>query len=454
MNRRSSDYKPSVTRPLSLKLSVFVAVMCLVMGALLVLVSYQIHGRYISDQFAQRGETVASVASRYVNWDKIAEYYETGVADEEYAQTLADLRAIADAEGAKYIYVIVPAEGGVGYVYDTDSSEDQVSLGTFIDYDFFFGGTEQAPVIGEAIEPFYVDADGEELLCVYFPNYKSSGGFAGYLGVDYDASHLAANSDAFLMQLIAVALVVALIATVGFYIILRQMIVRPIDKMAVAAADYVVTHDEGAARSNKVAQLSINTKDELQSLSKSLKGMDSTIKEHIASLESANIRAATDSMTGLLNREAFTYQVTELIEGDDKGEAHTFMMVDLDNFKEVNDTHGHLIGDEVIQETASIIVAKFRASDLISRFGGDEYAVYYRHATSLEEVEKRVQDVCLAVRENMITSELSVSVSIGVAYLDDSAEYSFQELYIMADTALYDAKSSGRNGYVIREKNS
>lgn len=125
-------------------------------------------------------------------------------------------------------------------------------------------------------------------------------------------------------------------------------------------------------------------------------------------------------------------------------------MIDTDNFKQINDTQGHMIGDVVLTEIASGMKKLMRESDVVGRIGGDEFTVFMKDITSAEDAEEKAEEL-LHLFRHLFESEKSpikVSCSMGIAiYPKDGA--SFKEIYASADKALYQAKSKGKNNYVI-----
>jgi diguanylate cyclase (GGDEF)-like protein len=153
--------------------------------------------------------------------------------------------------------------------------------------------------------------------------------------------------------------------------------------------------------------------------------------------------AVVDSLTGLFNRQALTARADELIEqARVSGLPLGVLMGDLDNFKRVNDRHGHHTGDAVLREVASTLRATLRTFDYIYRYGGEEFVILLPgtdEARALATAE-RVRDAIRASHPAGLRMTLSVGVSVG-----DGRESGFEELLIAADRALYKAKAEGRN---------
>jgi len=148
----------------------------------------------------------------------------------------------------------------------------------------------------------------------------------------------------------------------------------------------------------------------------------------------------TDQLTGLANRRAFMEAVAE-----QKPEALALVIVDIDRFKRVNDSYGHLAGDEVIRSVAEAMAAELAEFGLVARVGGEEFALLVSNAPA-EIVEKRLA----AFRERVaatpvLTQGHAVQVTISGGVAVRHAGESFEQLYSSADRALYAAKAAGRN---------
>lgn len=151
--------------------------------------------------------------------------------------------------------------------------------------------------------------------------------------------------------------------------------------------------------------------------------------------------AQRDSLTQLLNRSTFeTLVEREIRESSDRRGA--FMILDLDNFKGINDTSGHHHGDLVLQKVAEILKSIFRPDDYISRIGGDEYSIYMRNIPHTELALKRANQICEAMRENGFDKRMACSVGVSI-FPQNGGD--FNTLYKRADEALYYAKSLGKN---------
>ncbi len=129
-------------------------------------------------------------------------------------------------------------------------------------------------------------------------------------------------------------------------------------------------------------------------------------------------------------------------------------MIDIDRFKQVNDRHGHPVGDAVLAQTAAILESSLRESDAIARYGGEEFAVVLPETggAAAEHVAEKLRAAVEAQEftSRTVTGEvaLRITISIGVASLPDAATRSAETLVARADEALYAAKRRGRNRWV------
>ena len=158
-------------------------------------------------------------------------------------------------------------------------------------------------------------------------------------------------------------------------------------------------------------------------------------------------RSTKDPLTSVLNRRAFEEAVSQLLHGTPAGCGHIFMMLDIDGFKQVNDTMGHAVGDDVLIYTARSIEALLRPGDLVGRMGGDEFMLCLRGASD-EEVAAARADLIGSMVKLYGDPRVKISASIGIALYPQDAQ-SFEEIYKRADRALYAAKHMGRARYAI-----
>ena len=179
----------------------------------------------------------------------------------------------------------------------------------------------------------------------------------------------------------------------------------------------------------------------------SLKNIDQEKKEQ----ENLAKKLSTDTMTGILNKASMQNLIGEYILLSKNTDIHALFMIDTDNFKSVNDTLGHLFGDEVIKLVASTIKDTFRDSDFVGRVGGDEFMVFMKNTTR-EAAANRAAALNQSMRRifEKDGKSVSISCSIGVAFFSkDGAD--FDALYQNADACLYEAKRRGKDRCILSD---
>ena len=163
-------------------------------------------------------------------------------------------------------------------------------------------------------------------------------------------------------------------------------------------------------------------------------------------------RAEHDVLTGIYNRTASAKLISDFLETSAlSNTTHGFFMMDLDRFKRINDTYGHMAGDEILKLVAQKMNVLFRASDIVARLGGDEFIIFLKNTHSEDHVRYKAKELgdCLrGLKPSCAEEDEGISTSIGVAIAPQHGT-SFEELYKKADSALYAAKRSGRDRFVV-----
>ncbi len=155
-------------------------------------------------------------------------------------------------------------------------------------------------------------------------------------------------------------------------------------------------------------------------------------------------QAETDSLTGALNRSALEKAVDHMASGND---AHAFIMLDIDGFKRLNDTFGHIMGDNMLVDIVKKLRQGLRREDVIGRIGGDEFMICLRSVSDRSAIERLAKHICVLTRHSLPNGMyLSASLGIAVSPRDGT---NFRELYRNADIAMYTAKRNGGDGYTL-----
>jgi diguanylate cyclase (GGDEF)-like protein len=161
-----------------------------------------------------------------------------------------------------------------------------------------------------------------------------------------------------------------------------------------------------------------------------------------------------DPLTQIFNRRYFSEQSKRIKSFSQRNNNIPFSIItlDIDKFKKINDTYGHLVGDEVIIKVAHIIEAEVRTSDIVARFGGEEFVMLLQDCdldNAYKVAEKVRQDIEKAVVSVHIDTEVRFTVSIGVAQFNETDNNNIELTLSRADEALYKAKNIGRNKTVV-----
>jgi diguanylate cyclase (GGDEF)-like protein len=235
---------------------------------------------------------------------------------------------------------------------------------------------------------------------------------------------------------------------------LNHYISKPWDETALLLAVENLLRQYRLVNENQHLVASLSAKN--QALLEMNRELEAKIHERTHELAEANARlaqlAVTDGLTGLYNHRHFHERLTLEVERSQRsGLPLSLLMLDVDNFKQFNDTFGHPSGDEVLRQLARVLADTRRANDVVARYGGEEFAVIL-----VDTAKFTAAKVAERVRERVYSNDFSeaapragtLSVSIGVAtFPDDGVDV--EALVRSADTALYAAKRAGRNRVVL-----
>ncbi len=200
--------------------------------------------------------------------------------------------------------------------------------------------------------------------------------------------------------------------------------------------------------------------DEVAKVSRAFRVMIASIKSYIAELLERETKtkwlAQHDSLTGLFNRRMFEQKIEESIkEVHEKGTTHALLFLDLDKFKVINDSAGHLAGDTLLQQIASLFESGIGENDLLARFGGDEFGIVLRNC-DLSSAQAKAHEIINTVEKFNFTwtsKRFKVGVSIGIVMIDGLIGTAL-ELLSLSDTACYIAKENGVNNLHIMDEKS
>lgn len=260
-------------------------------------------------------------------------------------------------------------------------------------------------------------------------------------------------------KLLVLGVIAAIVfALVAYYLALYLS--RPIEQLA-KSAKRVQNQQPGVTfpRDHSVREIA-QLGQSLQGMTESLLGkerelqeanasLEATVAQRTAALTQANadlLKLAThDALTGVYNRRRFDEKLNECnLLFQRTGRPFALLFIDADHFKQINDTHGHAIGDEVLHQLARLIQGNTRATDFVARYGGEEFAVLLPEVEEPESPEVVAEKIRAAIAAAIFSTagHVTVSIGIGLAEISDS---NTTALIKRADQQLYQAKWSGRN---------
>lgn len=174
------------------------------------------------------------------------------------------------------------------------------------------------------------------------------------------------------------------------------------------------------------------------------KNLEQQLENQALQMERATIKSQTDTLTKLHNRDYLTARLSDYLANNGTG---TLFMIDMDNFKRINDSFGHIVGDKVLQCFAEILKSHAREGDIVCRLAGDEFVTFYPKLEERATAAKKAENIIRSFAKQMSSMGYGgiVSVSIGITIAGPGSE--FNVLYNNADSALYFVKNNGKNAY-------
>lgn len=251
---------------------------------------------------------------------------------------------------------------------------------------------------------------------------------------------------------------------------LARRISRPVEELARIAQQIEQDHREPSFPSDLGSRELAALSDAMRSMTQSLLdkerqlqsiniSLEAQVLERTAALQAANAAlehlATRDPLTSLHNRRSLDARLAEAQAldrryGRQNARVHALLIIDVDHFKQVNDRFGHLVGDAVLRQLSALLLSCVRATDVVARFGGEEFAVLLPECASALEAVMAGEKIRVAVAAASFpeVGRLTVSIGVSMASPDDAAA---DALIDRADAALYEAKRGGRNAVALKD---
>ncbi|NCC67405.1 MAG: EAL domain-containing protein [Clostridia bacterium] len=173
------------------------------------------------------------------------------------------------------------------------------------------------------------------------------------------------------------------------------------------------------------------------------------INDMITEQDEIRKKAMIDGLTGLQNKQTAYSAVNYLLRKRRPSSNDAMMVLDIDGFKSINDTQGHMEGDRVLEKVGEILKRQFRSNDVVGRFGGDEFVVYMQAVGSVEVAEAKAESLVREIGAIEVKNGRHISCSIGVTFISGNKNQDFEQAFRQADYALYVAKNNGKNQYTL-----
>jgi diguanylate cyclase (GGDEF)-like protein len=303
-----------------------------------------------------------------------------------------------------YVYTMVEKNGETFFVLDTAGSPDLETqhhlkasgyMERFLLRKEYEGDWLQQIAAGKTwVTPTFQQDDYGDFLSAHTPIYDSRNRYSGFVGVDFDLAYYLAQEGRF--------------RTIGTWSLVAALLVSVLIGYLIARYHFDLSHQ---------------------------------VEQHYL----VSIR---DGLTGLLNRRGAMDAIGKSLAR--RSASYATLLVDIDNLKTMNDTHGHAHGDAVIGTVASAIRESIREGDECARLGGDEFMIFAPDCDThgATEIARRILGAVSQPRPELAGASFSVSIGITV---QDYAGAGFDRMYREADSALYHAKSAGKQRFVLFE---
>lgn len=195
-----------------------------------------------------------------------------------------------------------------------------------------------------------------------------------------------------------------------------------------------------------------NVKGKFRKKDRVIRGILKNVNLEITTLESLEEKAFIDPLTKIYNRNGLEENLKHKMKTIGDTYLGAMFLIDLDNFKSINDSMGHLLGDALLIEIAQAIQSVFPKHAVISRIGGDEFLVFAYRETSKEVYKEKAKQLCEKVEASYSSKDAKYQITLSIGIALSRNEEEFNQIFNHADIALYKAKTSGKNCYYFYQE--
>jgi len=383
-----------------------------------------------NNQFSfSTASTVANTCSLILDVDKLDRYVDSGQRDTAYYEMWNKLLDYKNTnQNIVELSVVWFDEDGCHYIFDTDLTQEGAFLGDWKDFDSKQAEFKKQLIRGDEVE-FIVYADRMD---VYRPVLSSYNIPIGYVIVGISTVEAEKEQDAYLLRLILIMGLLTMILMVCLVVLFSRFVIKPINQLSEATANYVNTWDV-TTKESSLSQLSIKTGDEIEQLFVSIKKMETDLLSISDSLTVATWNSQHDSMTQLYNKRFLQEWIVEHSNHSGIGAIY----FDVDNLKKMNDICGHESGDKVIERAAQFILKHQPPNGISFRVGGDEFLMLIwdeseQYIDNLVDAMKQDSSIHLSDPEDPVQCRMAVGGAYGTegVLIDDLIEIADQNMYL------------------------
>ncbi len=285
----------------------------------------------------------------------------------------------------------------------------------------------------------------------------------GKIRATFSKEHLNARTEVLMKQALMLLLFSISAAGVALHLVHRRLVAKRLSRLAKAAGEIekgnlaIEAREEG---SDEIGELAHSFNTMAKAVRHYTEDLESIIAERTEELQAANKRleqlATTDQLTDVWNRRYFDESARRALEVARRNERPlSVVLVDTDKFKSVNDTFGHPVGDEVLKAVAAVLKENARKSDLVARFGGEEFAILMPESgigLAAQAAERMREALESDVRPRVdALGDRVITASFGVAAFENASDR-LEDLLSAADVAMYESKESGRNRVTVANR--